>query len=499
MDRETAIQALHDRCAVFTAEPTAKRLLDLIGWPPERDLESAVLLEPCVGEGAILLEGAKRLIRSVRDRRLPLSLACLAPRIRGFELHAPTATVARLALERLLSDEGLPRASAKRLASDWIRVEDFLLADPAAATHVAANPPYLRWGKLPPPLSDQYRAKLRPLATRGDISVAFLERMLQWAGGDGKISALVSDRWIFAQYGAEFLAECALQGWHLDVIEERADQPFVRKVGAYPTIVRLTRGQTPAGVVTFVERSEARRLHARLVERYGTLSGAGCRVRVGPALGCGVLYLLPPEETKSIERTLLRSYVDRSGLVGQRASISDRVVISPYDASGRLISLESYPKFKAWALRNKKRLKARSQFKEAKVWWRTIDAIGLQWQQGPKLLVPELCREPRAVLDDSVAIPAHSIYAIWTDEWPIKALQRVLNGGLLSLTARAEAPRVGNGWFRFYKRFLERTPVPRWQSLGPSARSSLSRGDWKSFSGTFEELFGFAPKSGRSE
>jgi methylase of polypeptide subunit release factors len=43
-----------------------------------------------------------------------------------------------------------------------LRNDDFLLRDfqGATFTHVVANPPYLRWGKLPEGLSAAYRARL---------------------------------------------------------------------------------------------------------------------------------------------------------------------------------------------------------------------------------------------------------------------------------------------------------------------------------------------------
>lgn len=280
MEFAAAIQQLHDRCAVYTSASTASRLLDMIGWTAEADLSKSVLLEPCVGEGAILLEGARRLIASMRSKRRGLDKAALLPRIKGFEFHPGAASVASISLRRLLSEAGVSWTTACQLTEKWIRQRDFLLERPIRATHVAANPPYVRWGKLPQVLAKRYRGVLPPAATRGDLSVAFLHRMQEWACENGAISALVSDRWMYAQYGEDFVKETLTHGWTINVVDERPADPFVREVGAYSAIVLLTKGKDVGRSVAATTRSAACALHSVLLARHGTLGDAGCRVRV---------------------------------------------------------------------------------------------------------------------------------------------------------------------------------------------------------------------------
>ena len=166
----------------------------------------------------------------------------------------------------------------------------------------------------------------------------------------------------------------------------------------------------------------------------------------------------------------------------------------PYDERGTPICLEEWPGFARWAEEHKTQLSKRSCVAGRAAWWRTIDAIGPQWSGGQKLLVPELCQEPRATLDESNAIPAHSIYAIWSSVWPVAALQRVLNSGLMRLTAEAYAPQLKHGWFRFYRRFLVQTPLPRWADLSEAQRLALNNGDSREFARCFHELFAFEPE-----
>lgn len=483
---------MHDRCAIYTASETAARLLDVVGWTAEEDLSTQVFLEPCAGEGSILIEAVERLIASFRQHGHALAKRRLLPRIKSFEFHGPVAAEARRAVRLVLMREGVRWDTSGALADAWVRQADFLLETAGSATHVAANPPYLRWGKLPPLLAKEYRANLRAISTRGDVAVAFLDRMLVWAGNTGQISALVSDRWMFAQYGAAFIADLKEKGWNLTVVDDQPVSPFVRQVGVSSAIVRLDRKALEvAGEQS--RRDLARIVHARLLARHGSLDAAGCSVRVGPALGCGDTYLVSDTEADAIESELVRPFVSRAMLDGTALEKSQAKVAVPYDRTGRLIELEDWPRFAQWASNHKDKLAARSHFSKGKRWWRTIDVIGPQWDQQPKLLLAEMCKEIATTIDRSGGIPAHSVYAIWSTEWPIEALQRVLNGGLLRLTAEAEAPRLKSSWFRFYKRFIVRTPLPKWSALSVNVQTALTGNDMLRFAAVYSELFEHAP------
>lgn len=494
MNRAEAIKVMHDRCAVYTASGTAARLLDLIGWTAEADLSSAILLEPCAGEGAILLEAVDRLIASFRQHGRPITKKNLLPRIQAFEFHEPVAAEARRAIRLKLIQEGVNYATGDLLVNAWVRNADFLLQSPRSVTHIAANPPYLRWSKLPPLLAAEYRTHLRPISTRGDVAVAFLDRMLDWAGETGRISALVSDRWMFAQYGAHFIAELKKKSWALTVIDEQPVRPFIRQVGVSSAIVRLSR-KGEGDISNEVSRRRTARLAlARLALEHGTLAEAGCIVKVGPALGSGNTFIVSDTEAATIEAELVRPYVSRRQLDGKVIDAGDSKVVVPYDLKGRPIDAEIWPGFLTWANQHKDVLKTRSHVKGSERWWRTIDAIGPQWDQSPKLLLAEMCNEAVTTIDRSGGIPAHSLYAIWPGEWPIEPLQRVLNAGLLHLTADAEAPRLKGNWYRFYKRFIVRTPLPKWSRLSPSDQSNLTGDNHINFATTFRKLFHFEPQ-----
>jgi hypothetical protein len=492
MELHAAIEQLHDRCAIYTSPATAARLLDLIGWTSSADLSQAVLLEPCAGEGSILLEGVRRLLRSLRSRgRIPS--IDLKPRIRSFELHPGAAATVRWLLRNLLIEEGISPQLADQLVLEWVGERDFLLEKPGRATHVAANPPYVRWKNLPAILAGLYRETLPTVSTRGDLSVAFLNKMQEWASDGGSIAALTSDRWMFAQYGDSFLQDTKSRGWTITVADERPSDPFMKTVGAYSAIVLLTPSGGPVHHLSSNKREKAQVMQRELLARHGSLQEAGCTVRVGPALGAGRTFILDPDDISEVEDELVRPFLERKDLVGSAVDIARLRVIVPYDRQGVLIDPVRWPGFRAWVNRRREALSERSQFREKDQYWRTIDAVPALWSTSPKLLMPELCNKPFVTLDRTQGIPAHSIYAIWPGEWPVEILQRVLNSGLLEITAKAEAPALKQGWMRFYKRFLMRTPLPRWSALSREDREGLSGEAARKFEESFESLFGFAP------
>ncbi|MDB4983079.1 MAG: modification methylase PaeR7I, partial [Myxococcales bacterium] len=113
---------MHDRCAVYTASKTAARLLDVVGWTVEQDLSTSVFLEPCAGEGAILIEAVERLIASFRRHGHPLAKRRLLPRIKAFEFHGPIAAEARRAVRLVLMREGVGWDTSGTLADGWVRL-----------------------------------------------------------------------------------------------------------------------------------------------------------------------------------------------------------------------------------------------------------------------------------------------------------------------------------------------------------------------------------------
>src|SRR5271167_1096138 len=165
-----------DLCQFFTRENVAELRLRHVTFP--KNLLSLRLLEPAAGQGAFFLPLVARLVRSCR--RQEESFDVLRPTIRAYEIDAQVAATLRFQTETTLEALGIDGPTARRIARDWVRNEDFLEAKPRKRfTHIVGNPPYIRWDAIPGALRESYKARFTSFKQRADLYVAFIEHALE--------------------------------------------------------------------------------------------------------------------------------------------------------------------------------------------------------------------------------------------------------------------------------------------------------------------------------
>jgi hypothetical protein len=233
------VKTLHRRCGVYTKAEVVCRILDAIRWREEIDLSQSCLLEPAAGDGAFIVEAARRLVASLKRHRIKLKANSLLRRIVAYELHPYEAERARERVVKVLREAGVHHQTALACAHAWILTGDFLLADLPRErfTHAAGNPPYVRWSKIPPRLKEKYEAMMPSAVTVGDLFLPFLDRTLEALRPGGWFGFLCSDRWRFMGF-----AEGFRQKWlpALNIQSETtlsAAEAFVGDVDSYPTIL----------------------------------------------------------------------------------------------------------------------------------------------------------------------------------------------------------------------------------------------------------------------
>lgn len=438
------VATLHERCGVYTKPRVVASILDQIGWRADNDLSSARLLEPAAGDGAFLVETARRLIESFIRHRVDLTARNLADRVLAFELHPVEVDKARRRLILLLREQGIHHQTANACAQAWILNQDFLLAElPAAGfTHTVGNPPYIRWSKIPLGLKQQYERCIAKNMVGGDLFIPFLDRALTVLRSDGKCGFLCSDRWKYMAF-----AEAFRKKWlpNLDIVSERsmnATDVFVKDVHSYPTIIIASK------------RSAKKRLRRRPNPSAGhSLEELGCAVRVGPALGHTPAFVLAPDEN-DVEHELLQPWVSASEVMEGAITWRGRHVIAMNQPDGKLINIDHYPMLKRRLTGFRKQLEKRSIVKNGSPWFRPIDRVIPKIWSRPKLLVPELAKVPRVAIDRSGVIPSHGVYAIFAQDDEIDRLYERLSGGRLADALANVAPTIKGGYFRCYRRFL---------------------------------------------
>ncbi|HEX5931740.1 MAG TPA: hypothetical protein VFY74_08350 [Methyloceanibacter sp.] len=419
------MEEIHRRCGVYTRREVVIRLLDSIGWKADANLAEARLLEPATGDGMFIGEATSRLLKSLsRGKRRP-NKKQLIDRIVAFEIHPVEARRARKRVREVLKSCGMKPADAATIARSWVRTTDFLLAEIAeeSFSHVAGNPPYARWSKIPPKLRSQYEVRLPQAVARGDLFLPFLDLSIGYLRKGGRLGFVCSDRWRYMAFADGFrttrLPEVVIE----KETPVEADTAYQRWVDAYPSLLVMRKRQR-AG-----KRKSALRPSRRM-----TLVEAGYRVRVGPALGCTRAFVLDPEDDR-VEPELTLLWLDASEVGEGEIRWSGRQVIAMNAPDGKLRDLGNFPLAKARLERFRLELEKRSIVRAGATWYRPIDRIRASDWSRPKLLIPELAKIPRVAPDTSGAIPSHGVYAIFAPNNDLEALlARLANGGLARLS-----------------------------------------------------------------
>lgn len=445
------VKTLHRRCGVYTKAEVVCRILDAIGWREEIDLSQSCLLEPAAGDGAFVVEAARRLVASFICHRIDLKAQTLLGRMVAYELHGHEAESARKRVVRVLRDAGVHHQTVRACARAWIITGDFLLAELPldCITHAAGNPPYVRWSKIPPKLKEKYEAMLHSAVAVGDLFVPFLDRTLEALKHGGRFGFLCSDRWRFMGF-----AEGFRQKWLpvLNIQSETtlsASEAFVGDVDSYPTIL-----------IAVKRRKKKTKPRLKKRNRKKTLTELGCVVKVGPALGHTAAFVLDANED-DVEPELLSPWIDGSDIKEGSIIASGRRVVVMYGKDGKLIDPKKFPLLFTRLKRFRKNLKKRSIVRDGAQWFRTIDrVIATDWKR-PKLLIPELAKTPRVSIDRSGGVPSHGVYAIFAPNDEIDILFEKLSNGKLAKALDGIAPKVKGGYVRCYKRFLLKMRLSR--------------------------------------
>ena len=445
-----SIEELHHACRVYTKTNTVGRILDAVGWRADADLSASRLLDPAAGNGEFVVQACVRLIESCRAHGVTPTIRNLRSRITAIELHQGAAAESRRRLHSTLRLTGIHPSTASACATAWIHNADFLLWDTPVPnyTHVVGNPPYLRWSKIPSPLKSAYDRLLPPYLTRGDLFLPFLDRSFQLAESGGKCGFLCSDRWLYMAFAERFRTKWL--PW-LDIHSNDsvdAAEVFDRPVDAYPAILIASKRRRPRD-------SDSRPVPSRL----RTLRELEYTIRVGPALGYASAFVIRPGETK-VEPEILSPWIHSSEIREGSVDWSGRHVITMFDDNGDLLDLDRFPRLKARLTKFRSQLASRHIVRRGAPWYRTIDRIrALDWQR-PKLLIPELAKTPRVVVDRSGAVPSHGVYAIFAPDDAVDDLYDALRDGGLARALDGRAPKLKGNYTRCYKLFLSSIPLP---------------------------------------
>lgn len=450
------------RWCVFTEADVVRRGLDASGWTRDADLSKARLLEPAAGDGAFVVEAARRLVTALRARKDEVSYEILAERITAFEIEPRIIAVLRANVVTALVDEGVGSGVAARLASHWCREADFLSAEQVGVfTHAAGNPPFLRGGGSAP-----------------DVCVSFIERSFGQLTEGGRM-AMLAPLALGSATGARRMRAAIERDGYLEAIEPyEPSEAFVRRVavrGALFVAVRKTRtssGLPDDGAMWLAGSEEARRVFHEASARFPTLEQAGCRIRLGMATGRNSVFVRAGSSL-DVEEDLLVPAVSTRDLSNGAIAWKGLSVIDTARPDGKLWTLQEKPRLHAYLEAHRETLEGRHSVASGGFWQQTHTRLSRRLAAAPKILVAETANPCRVAMDGSGFMPLNSLHAIESSEWPLEPLATLLNIAAVGLVANALLLTRGKGYLRVNATALRKVRIPPWRLLGDIEKRKL--------------------------
>lgn len=447
----------------------------------------------------------------------------------GAFLQAAREVAAELAIDVDLigveRDAALARACRAAVPGAVVHEAEALLGLAAALPPMDAvlgNPPYVRSIRLKASdrtLWSELRGRFAA-TTRGewDLYGAFLERALAWVRPGGRIGLVTPSRWLTAAWARDLRASLAATGAVQTIVDFGAAQVFADAT-TYASIVILQRG-AGAAPATRLTRGEAGWSSARfdpravghgawlvpVIDDEPRASGLARRadppvagpLRLGDvariAKGTGtnadpVFVLAEPRvdgtlvHARGCDGTVVTVELAATRPCWRGRDIQDDAstprarCIVPYDVDdARGASLIPWPTFAArwpraaaYLERHRARLEARERGRFAGARFHCFGRpqnLAFLLDRAPKVLVPDVCRAPRAVIDAGGALVLDTAYALrpragapppWDDIAALHALMR--SSHVPAWLARAGAPLRGD-YRRWKTAYLAPMPLP---------------------------------------
>jgi len=501
---------------VLTKPHVVSFILDLAGYSHKENLCTRTLLEPSCGNGAFLIEAARRLAASAV--RHGTSWSDLHGCIRAFDVDQLAVRESRRNTLATLKAAGAPSRVAVDLAASWVNQADFLL-NPFDHHFdvIVGNPPYVRIEQLSNTLQSCYRTRFQTLLDRADLYVAFIERGLDLLSQRGVLSFICADRWTMNRYGSP-LRRLISQSYGVRAyVDLHQASPFESDVIAYPSIFVLQRGQVKEPFFARLESGSPEDCATALsaYRSTGPLGkGAGISAARFPAWFAGSepwvlstpehLAVLRELESKfqplesdnttkvgigvasgndstflvnrdaDIEPERLVPLVMRSHIENGQISWDGKCIINTFRSDGRAIDLLEYPKLARYFNENEEAIRRRHVSRRNELFWfRTIDRVYPELVKRPKLLIPDIAGSNEVALDSGKYHPHHNLYFVVSRSWDLEVLGGLLSSKVALFFVWSYAVKMRGGYLRFQAQYLRRIRVPGPQTIPASVQSAI--------------------------
>lgn len=489
----------------FTPPPLIELVVDevLSAWTASRPLTldghgvpNVRVLDPACGDGRFLAGATDALVARARAEVDPdrARNAILRDSIIGFERDPELCEMAR-----------------RRLPGARIHCVEALCDGPMIepVDLVVGNPPYvrsIRLGEADFALRERLRGKLAATSLgEWDLYGAFLEQALAWTAPGGEIGLVVPSRWLTAAFAAPLRAHLARLRSVRGIVDFGADQVFPGAT-TYASVAFLTR--TPTSRVAVARRSRTswtlghidsgslgeapwRLSTGRPLAVIDRMRGRGpelgniARIVKGAGTNADPVYVL--ESARKDGDLIMGRSRARSADVAVEAAICPVCIrgrdvrafaapdasvrcIVPYDANGALIPpaefLARYPRAAEYLASTRALLDARERGRfQGETFYRFGRPQNLAFHAArePKIVIPDVARGGRAMIDVAGALVLDSAYAVRLvagAEISLAVVWAVLGSLAPALWLSHTGILLRGGYVRMKTAYLRSLPIP---------------------------------------
>lgn len=457
---------------VFTKHCVVSYMLDLVEYTSNRDLSCVSINEPSCGEGEFLIEIIKRLAASAAQYGFDLNTA-FHKQVSASDIDARKVL---FCIERIKREFPEIKNPGMR-----IFVEDYLLMSHEAVDIVVGNPPYIRYEQIPEEKLQVYKQRFHTFYYRADIYVLFFEKSLQQLKKNGKHCFICANRWMKNTYG-KMLRKMVACHYSLErIINMEEADAFDEEVLAYPAIT-LIESHSSNGKTLYAETNNVEELPTLQIKALDAptdddwlrmfnsdsvltelplIEAQGFKIGIGVATGADKIFV--SKELKGVvEDEVLLPAINSKDLQGNNLKWGKHYLLNPYDANGRLIRLEDFPKTKKYFESHRERLTDRHKAKKNPTnWYATIDKIQapLTWQA--KILLPDISGNTFVFVDEGQYYPLHNIYYITRGSLrKLQLLAALLMSDFIHDQLNKMTNKMNGGYARWQSQYLRRLHVP---------------------------------------
>lgn len=455
---------------VFTKPEVVDFMLDEVGYVAFVNLSQVSIMEPSCGEGEFVLEIVRRLKKSSE--------------IFGFDLND--------AFQRCVSasdiDEEKIKICIQRLAEEIpeiahperkLFVEDYLLAAHPQVDIVVGNPPYIRYEEIPEDKLPLYKA-FPTFYYRADMYVLFFEKSLSQMKPNGRHCFICANRWMRNKYGTRLRKLVARYYYIEKIINMEGVNAFQEEVLAYPAITLIANRISRRGYTLFADNrtiDNLQSLEYKVLnapdsddwskifnvqeQELSLIEEQNFKIGIGVATGADGIFISKDLKDK-VEPELLLPVINGRDLTGDKMKWGGRYFLNPYDKSGALISLEQYPKAKAYLEAHKEQLSSRHKAKKAPSrWYSTIDFVSPTLKNEAKILLPDISGNAIVFVDEGWYYPQHNIYYITGNGVrQLKILAALLMSDFVRLQLDNLTNHMNGGYARWQSQYLRKLQIP---------------------------------------